>query len=274
MLIRRLKKPIGRFFSQGTQAINPAIHNQTDMPVDNHLYDQIGELNKQPIIHHHPNSPVNNPFYDQIDVLNEKYKGQDNILSSRIFPEMLYMYRLDKKLLNKIKTFEKNCRKNLFSNNLFLKTMTKEYITVSKSIGYNEFLIEVMLRYMANYMEIKGERSMRGKDIDGRMFWDTSLFQNIRKDLLYMGLPGVEVDIGSLISILKSFQRLKYKDYEVLYGLTIKMIMESRSPGKSIIDQGPQNPFSAVELLKYYYEVYKKKDKVKGNFTLKNQIKN
>jgi hypothetical protein len=235
MLIRRLKQGVGRYFSQAKGGLM-----------------------------HPPHSPVDSPFYDQFEVLNKKFKGQDQILSSRIYPELLYMQRVDQKLKNKVKSFEQVCRRNLFVNNLFLKSITKEYIQVTKKTGYNEFVMEVFFRYFANYTEIKGERSMKGLDIDGRMFWDTSFFQEIRKDLLYMGLPGVEVDSGCLISILKSFQRLKFKDYEVLQGLTIKLIMESRSPGISAIDQGTQNPFSAVELLKYYYQTYRKNDHVSG----------
>ena len=214
-----------------------------------------------------------NELSKNFEIVKKKEQKEDQIMSNRILPEFSTMKKTTSAIKHKISSFENLCRNNLFTDNLYMKQTVKNYLKKSKALGYNEFLLEIVFRYLAIYQEIKGERSMKGQDIDGRQFWNTSLFEELKKDLIYMTLPEVEVDSGSLISLLGSFQRLKYKDYEVLHGLSLKLILGCRNPAEELLDQGSNNPFSAVELLKYYHDKYSQNDaagKYKGFFNFRN----
>lgn len=207
---------------------------------------------------------TDNVLYKTGDSVNKKYKGQDKVFKNNVLPQLTRMFDIDRRLKEDVRKFEDRCRQKLFTENLYLKHICKDYLTVSKRVGYSEHLLEVLFRYMAVYQEIKGERAMKGADVSGRMFWSTPFFEEIRKDLMYMGLPETEVEVECLLSMLRSFQRLKYKDYKVLYGLIVKLVLESKDPKSSLLDQGLSNPFSAVELLRYHTEKYSKGDHVSG----------
>lgn len=239
MLTRRLKAPLKRTFIQST-ALNTPTNPSTNNPI------------------------IDSELYKSFNIINEKNLKEDNLFSQKTLPELLNMRKANQDIMRKIKNFEEVCRRNLFTDNLFIKQLTKNYIKKSKSLGYNEFLMEIFFRYMAIYQEIKGENSMKGKDISGKQFWDSALFEEIRRDLIYMSLPGVEIDTDCLISLLRSFQRLKYKDYEVLQGLAMKLVMECRNPSKEMLDQNSANPFTASEMIRYYHEKFEKNDTVSG----------
>ena len=187
----------------------------------------------------------------------DRQENVSKILQSKTMQEMMHLYNSNDTLTNKLNNYAARCRRGLFTDNLFMKTLFKDYIKTSAKIGYHEKLIEITMRYMANYIEQKGEKGMKGKDVYGPELFDSTLFPHLKKDLQYMCMPAVEVDHACLLSILDSFKRVKYKDYDILNGLAMKLVLLIRNPDERILDQDYQNPFTASELLKFYAKDFK-----------------
>lgn len=217
MITRRMRKPVRRLYSIGSTAAKAL---------------------------------VDSPLFKVGEQLKTKFKREDKLLLNGSLAEMISIQSNYEKHQEKIRKFEEGARRNLFTSNMYVKQLCQDYIRTTKA-GYSEFALEVFFRYFSHFLAIKGERTLRREDIDGRVFWDSTFFKDIRKDLMYMCLPGIEVDINCLFSLLQSFERIKYKDYEVLSALTMKLVVEGINPGSLASNQAPTNPFSAEELLKF-----------------------
>ena len=192
--------------------------------------------------------------YEQIEEDTEK-----DFYKTRTIEELLFMFRKDKNLTHKIQAFESRVRRIFFKDEITLKNIMKDYLLTSKKIGYNEYLIEILLRYMTLLYETKGDRALRGKDISGDYFFDSSMYIEFKRDLMYMTLPAVEIEFNCLVSIITSLRKLKYKDYQLMNPLMYKLVLSVRNPDDAQLDQSFTNPYSINELLMFYETEYGRK---------------
>lgn len=181
---------------------------------------------------------------------------EDDFNKSRTIQELLFMYSKDTNLTHKLQGFESRTRRAFFKNEVMIKTIMKDYLLTSKKLGYNEHLIEILLKYMTLHYETKGDRALHGKDIAGDYFFDSSMYVEFKRDLMYMTLPAVEIEFNCLISIITSLRKLKFKDYEIMNPLMYKLVLSVRSPDDAHLDQDFTNPYSINELLMFYQTEY------------------